>query len=96
MAETEYSATGRTIIEEVRRITAFVESITGLPSRWNGGLLILADGTNEAWIAQALPRVTYRAKKEWNCSITVAESVLQDDQRWRTLLHEIYIPSRSG
>ena len=89
MAETEYSATGRTIIEEVRRITAFVEGITGLPSRWNGGLLILADGTNEAWIAQALPRVTYRAKKEWNCSITVTESVLQDDQRWRTLLHEI-------
>ena len=80
---------GRTIMEEVRQMVAFVEEATGLPSRWNGGLLILADGTDEAWAAQALPRVSYRAKKEWNCSITVMESVLQDNQRWRTLLHEI-------
>ena len=89
MAVTESSSAGRTIIAELRQITAFVEAATGLPSRWNGGLRILADGTDEAWAAQALPRVSYRAKKEWDCSITVAESVLQDDQRWRTLLHEI-------
>ena len=89
MATAEGSSAGRTIIEEIRQITAFVEGATGLPSRWNGGLLILADGTDEAWTAQALPRVSYRAKKDWNCSITVVESVLQDAQRWRTRLHEI-------
>jgi len=48
----------------VRQIVTFVEDTPGLPSRWNGGLLILADGTDEAWSAQALPRVSYRAKKE--------------------------------
>lgn len=79
---------GRTIIEEVRQIIAFVEECTGLPSRWNGGLLILEDGTGEAQTAQMLSRVAYLAKKEWNCGITVLESVVQDDQRWRTLLHE--------
>ena len=78
----------RTIIEEVRQIIAFVKEVTGLPSRWNGGLLILDDGTGEAQTAQMLSRVSYLAKKEWNCSITVVGSVLQDDQRWRTLLHE--------
>ena len=79
---------GRTISEEVRQIIAFVEEVTGLPSRWNGGLLILTDGTGEARTAQLLARVPYLAKKEWSCAITVVESVLQDDQRWRTLLHE--------
>ena len=89
MADTERSgAGGGTIMEELRQIIAFVEAATGLPSRWNGGLLILAEGTDEAWAAQALPRVSYLAKKEWNCSITVVESVLQDNRRWRTLLHE--------
>ena len=79
----------RTIIEEVRRIVTFVEGVTGLPSRWNGSLLILADGTEEAQTAQMLSRIQYRAKKEWSCGITVVESVLQDDLRWRTLLHEV-------
>ena len=88
MTTTNDSSAGRTIIEKVRRIVAFVEETTGLSSRWNGGLLILADGTDEAWAAQAMPRVSYRAKKEWSCSITVMESIVQDDQRWRTLLHE--------
>ena len=72
----------------MRQIIAFVEEATGLPSRWNGGLLILEDGTDEARTAQMLARVPYLAKKERSCSITVVESILQDDQRWRTLLHE--------
>ena len=84
----EKSGQDHTIMEELRQIATFVERTTGLPSRWNGGLLILADGTDEAWAAQALPRVSYLAKKEWECSITVRESVLADDRRWRTLLHE--------
>jgi len=78
----------RTIIEEVREIIAAVEAFTGLPSRWNGGLFILTESTGEAQTAQMLARVPYLAKKEWSCAITVVESVLQDDQRWRTLLHE--------
>ena len=72
----------------MRQIIAFVEEATGLPSRWNGGLLILEDGTDEARTAQMLARVPYLAKKERSCSITVVESILQDDQRWQTLLHE--------
>lgn len=88
MADTESLGASGTIVEELRQIIAFVEVATGLPSRWNGSLLVLAEGTDEAWTAQALPRVSSLAKKEWNCSITVAESVLQDNRRWRTLLHE--------
>ena len=88
MAMEGVSGAGRTIIEEVRQIIAFVEEVTGLPSRWNGGLLILDDGTGETQTAQMLSRVSYLAKKEWSCGITVLASVLQDDQRWRTLLHE--------
>ena len=88
MTATNNPNAGQTIIEEVRRVVTFVEETTGLPSRWNGGLLILADSTDEAWSAQVMPRVSYRAKKEWSCSITVMESIVQDDQRWRTLLHE--------
>ena len=78
----------RTIIEEVRQIIAVVEEFTGLTSRWNGGLFILTESTGEAQTAQMLAPVPYLAKKEWSCAITVVESVLQDDQRWRTLLHE--------
>jgi len=38
----------------VRQIIAFVEEQTGLPSRWNGGLLVLTNGTGEAQTAQML------------------------------------------
>ena len=79
---------GRTIMEEVRQIISAVEEFTGLPSRWNGGLLILADASGEAEVAGMLSPVSYLAKKEWSCSITVLETVLQDDRRWRTLPHE--------
>ena len=54
----------RTIIEEVRQIIAATENFTGLPSRWNGGLLILTDSTGEAQTVQMLARVPYLAKKE--------------------------------
>ena len=80
--------TKRTIIEEVRQIVTAVEEFTGLPSRWNGSLLILADASGEAQTAQMLSRVSFLAKKEWDCGITVVETVLQDDRRWRTLPHE--------
>ena len=82
------AGTGQTIMEEVRQIISATEEFTGLPSRWNGGLLILADASGEARAAGALSRALYLAKKEWNCGITVLESVLQNDLRWRTLLHE--------
>ncbi len=79
---------GRTIMEEVRQIIGATEEFTGLPSRWNGGLLILADASGEARTVGMLSHALYLAKKEWSCGITVLESVLQNDLRWRTLLHE--------
>ena len=36
MANADDSGAGRTVIEEVRAIIAFVEAMTGLASRWNG------------------------------------------------------------
>lgn len=88
MSKEQPAGTGRTIIEEVRQIIAVVEDLTGLPSRWNGGVLILADASGEAKTVGVLSHVSSLAKKEWSCSITVVESVLSDDRRWRTLLHE--------
>lgn len=88
MSGEQEAEVGRTIIEEVRLIVAAVEELTGLPSRWNGGVLILADASSEARTVGMLTHVPYLAKKEWSCGITVVESVLSDDRRWRTLLHE--------
>ena len=89
MSGEQEAGAGRTIIEEVRQIVAAVEEFTGLPSRWNGGVLILAEASGEARMAGLLSRVPYFAKKEWSCGITVVESVLADDRRWRSLLHEV-------
>ena len=80
---------GKTIVAETKQIVTAVEELTGLTSRWNGGILILADASGEARTAGMLSRVSFLAKKEWNCGITVLETVLQDDLRWRTLLHEV-------
>lgn len=88
MSRKQSAGMGRTIIEEVRQIIIVVEELTGLPSRWNGGVLILADASGEATTVGMLSRVPFLAKKEWSCGITVMESVLSDDRRWRTLLHE--------
>lgn len=88
MSKEQPAGMGRTIIEEVRQVVAIVEEFIGLPSRWNGGVLILADASGEAKTVGMLSRVPFLAKKEWSCGITVMESVLSNDRRWRTLLHE--------
>jgi hypothetical protein len=88
MSRKQSAGAGRTIIEEVRQIIAAVEEFTGLPSRWNGSVLILADASGEDRAVGMLSRVPYLAKKEWNYGITVVESILSDSRRWRTLLHE--------
>lgn len=72
-----------TITEEIRRVVAEVEALTGLRSRWNGNVTVLDDRT-----AAMFSPEPYSAKKEWGCSITVVTSVAAEDGRWRTLIHE--------
>lgn len=71
------------ITEEIGRVVAEVERMTGLHSRWNGGVTVLDDRT-----AAMFSPEPYSAKKEWICSITVVTSVARAEGRWRTLIHE--------
>ena len=72
-----------TITQEIARIVAQVERMTGLRSRWNGSVTIW-----EAHMMQTMARKPFLAKKTWDCGITVVDSLLDDDRRWRTLIHE--------
>jgi len=71
------------LTEEIGRVVAEVEQLTGLRSRWNGTVTVLDDRT-----AALFSPEPYSAKKEWSCSITVVTSVAAEDGRWRTLIHE--------
>ena len=72
-----------TITEEIARVVAEVERMTGLRSRWNGSVTVLDDRA-----AAMFSPEPYSAKKEWGCSITVVTSVAGAKGRWRTLIHE--------
>lgn len=69
--------------EEVQQIVTFAEAMTGLRSRWNGFVQVV-----DADTAALMFPVPFFAKKDWNCGITVLQSLLSSDGRWRSLLHE--------
>ena len=69
---------------EVRQIVAFVEETTGLRSRWNGSIRMV-----DADTAALMSAVPFFAKKDWGCGITVLQSILSGDGRWRSLLREV-------
>lgn len=69
--------------DETRRLVALVEETTGLRSRWNGTVWII-----DAATAALTSQTPFLAKKEWSCGITVVETTLGSDSRWRSLLHE--------
>ncbi len=71
------------ITEEIRQVVALVEEMTGLRSRWNGSVTVW-----EARLAGTMGRRPFIAKKTWDCGITVVDALLDDNQRWRTLIHE--------
>lgn len=69
--------------DETRRLVLVVEEVTGLRSRWNGTVRIIDVAT-----AALTSQTPFFAKKEWSCGITVVETTLNSERRWRSLLHE--------
>ncbi len=69
--------------DETRRLVALVEETTGLQSRWNGTVRVI-----DAATAALTSQTPFFAKKEWSCGITVVDTTLGSDGRWRSLLHE--------
>ena len=69
--------------DEVREVVTFVEEMTGLRSRWNGTVQVMDAAT--AALSAPSP---FLAKKEWGCGITLLETTVNHDGRWRSLLHE--------
>lgn len=72
-----------TITQEIRRVVAEVEALTGLRSRWNGSVTVW-----EASLAATLGVKPFLAKKTWDCGMAVVDALLGDSQRWRSLIHE--------
>lgn len=71
------------ITGEIGRVVAEVERMTGLRSRWNGGVTVLDDLT-----AAMFSRAAFFARKDWSCAITILDPVATAPTRWRTLIHE--------
>ena len=69
--------------DETRRLVALVEETTGLRSRCNGTVRVI-----DAATAALTSQTPFFAKKEWSCGITVVDTTLGSDGRWRSLLHE--------
>jgi hypothetical protein len=72
---------------ELERLQPLVEEITGLRSRWNGAV-------------ELVPTPGYRGAKRFSCAIVLDASLVGDDTRWRTSIHELlhsvsagYVPS---
>lgn len=81
--EPQEPITEERITEEIRRVVAEVEALTGLRSRWNGSVTVLDDRT-----AAMLSREPFFARKDWSCALTVLDPVASAPSRWRTLIHE--------
>lgn len=63
------------IKDELRRILAVVEELTGLSSRWKGTVEIVPDAD-------------FKGKKRFSCGIEVQWALAEQDLRWATLIHE--------
>ena len=61
--------------EELHRILPVLSRLTGLPSRWNGELVLVPDAG-------------FKGKKLFSCSILLDASLATQEVRWRTLIHE--------
>lgn len=75
--------TQKQVEDEPRRLVLLVEEVTGLRSRWNGTVRIIDVAT-----AALTSQTPFFAKKEWSCGITLVETTLNSERRWRSLLHE--------
>lgn len=69
-------------LDDLKTVQQQIEQLTGLRSRWNGTLHI----TEEVDV-ENVP--TCRAKKEWECSITLHAAYLNTPGLLQTIVHEM-------
>lgn len=64
------------IYGELVRLEPVIEEITGLRSRWNGTVELLAGPD-------------FKGKKPFSCGIVLDAALAEKEERWRTLIHEL-------
>lgn len=65
----------RRIQQEITRITAVLEPLTGRVSQWNGRIELISDAD-------------FLGRKPFSCSILLDTTLASQEVRWRTLIHE--------
>jgi hypothetical protein len=60
---------------ELEAIMPLVSALTGLPTRWSGGV-------------ELVDTVEFKGKKRFTCDIQIAADLAEQDVRWPTLIHE--------
>lgn len=68
--------THQRVVDELRRVTAIIEQVTGLQSRWNGTV-------------ELVPEAEFRGLKPFRCDILLDARLAFDNVRWRTMIHEV-------
>jgi hypothetical protein len=66
------------IRDELERLCEPISRITGLKVRWSGHVEL-----------PAASEASYRGLKPFSCSIHIRADLLNDDARWRTMIHEL-------
>lgn len=72
------------ITEELHKIVAMIEQLTGLRSNWNGELILVP------------PNAPYKGMKPFACAIHLRADLATSDLRWRTLIHEAFHAVSAG
>lgn len=70
------------VYDVAEQLCPFVESMTGLSSRWNGQIVFSEETTPAGFMV-------YSGRKEWNCAITLHRDRLTTIGWYGTLLHEM-------
>ncbi len=77
----EHAAIG--IQEELQRVRAVLEDISGVSSRWNGKLYLVENAP-------------FYGRKPFECYIELSADLAHDELRWRTLIHELLHSMSAG
>jgi hypothetical protein len=74
--ELGFPATRDQIERDLQTLKPLIESLTGLTSRWNGKVELVANAT-------------FKGLKPFDCAIWIGDTFVHPDERWTTLIHEL-------
>jgi hypothetical protein len=75
----------RKVSNELERLCEPLSRITGLVVRWNGQVEL-----------PTASEVSYRGLKPFSCSIHLRADLVNEDVRWRTMIHELLHSASAG